>query len=36
MDLGGVHHVTAVTGDVSGNVAFYIGMQSSRARMEET
>ena len=23
MDLGGLHHVTAVTGDASGNVAFY-------------
>ena len=31
MDLGGLHHVTAVTGDASGNVAFYTDMQSSHA-----
>ena len=36
MDLGGLHHVIAVTGDASGNIAFYTDMQSSRARMEET
>lgn len=23
MELGGIHHVTAVTGDAPGNVAFY-------------
>jgi catechol 2,3-dioxygenase-like lactoylglutathione lyase family enzyme len=31
MDLGGLHHVTAVAGDASGTVAFYTDMQSSRA-----
>jgi catechol 2,3-dioxygenase-like lactoylglutathione lyase family enzyme len=31
MDLGGLHHVTAVAGDTSENVAFYTDMQSSRA-----
>ena len=36
MDLGGLHHVTAVTGNASGNVAFYTDMLSSRAQMEET
>jgi catechol 2,3-dioxygenase-like lactoylglutathione lyase family enzyme len=36
MDLGGLHHVTAVTGDAPGNVAFYTDMHSSRARMEQT
>ena len=35
MDLGGLHHVTAVTGDSLGNVAFYMDIQSSRTRTEE-
>ncbi len=35
MDLGGLHHVTAVTDNSSGNVAFYTDIHSNRARMEE-
>ena len=30
MELGGLHHVTAVTGNASGNVAFYTGVLGMR------